>query len=702
MRRDRSLLGGSSAALAVGVPWFPVSVHGSVSGVIDARMDRECAAELYGIPYRGGPTIFSSASQGDMLFTERARHVDGEPAHCRGAARRGLCDAELVIASPTSSLTRVRQISECFNRRCASTATRASTAACTRSEGGPAQAGGGGGINDGGPDHLGLEVARSPSSWSAWRSEHARGADRLQRVKDRAYMELALLAQRLGRYVVIVIDRPNELTLIKASRELGIRPHIGLRAGLAAKGAGKWAESFGDRSKFGLSAEELMLGREPAPPRRYARLLEMLHFHNGSQVTAIRATRTPSARRSTSYTSSTRWARRCGCSTWAAGWVDYDGSQTNFHSSMNYTTQEYAYDVVRRSATSATRRACRTPTSSPRRPRAGLARVGPDLRRAGRGRRAAQRPSRRRRPDEPKVIQQLDEVWGLISARNVPESYNDALQLKEEATTAFSLGYLGLQTRARMERVFWACCEKIMRIVRELASTCPTTCSAWSASSPDTYYGELLGVPVAAGLVGDEAALPGDPIQRLDEGALAPRHVRRPDLPIPTARSTSSSTLRDVKQRARAAPPTAGRDSWGVPGWRLPGDTGRDAQPVRRHRRGHVKIYEVLAGYTVEQVVEGDSVEQVVQYLGYDRRQLGVGAARGGEPRCARAGSTIEESALRPAPLRAGHQRLHAIWSRSSSDVQIEGAGAVVTGGASGLAVRGTRAKWPPPRAWRS
>ncbi len=166
--------------------------------------------------------------------------------------------------------------------------------------------------------------------------------------KDRAYLETALLAQKLGLYPVIVLERPTELVeLIKVSRELGIRPHVGVRSRLSTRGAGKWVESTGDRSKFGLSAAEIVATVERLRSEDMLDCLEMLHFHIGSQITSIQA-----------HKEALREASRIFVGLFELGapvklidvggglGVDYDGSQTNFHSSMNYSTQEYANDVV--------------------------------------------------------------------------------------------------------------------------------------------------------------------------------------------------------------------------------------------------------------------------------------------------------------------------------------------------------------------
>ena len=167
--------------------------------------------------------------------------------------------------------------------------------------------------------------------------------------KDRAYIETALLAQRLGRIPVIVVDRAGELDLIlQASRELGIRPHIGLRARLSTVGAGRWIESSGSQSKFGLTPDELVRAVERLREADMLDCAELLHFHIGSQITTIRA-----------HKDALREAMRIYVGLHELGasslhlldvggglGVDYVGAGTDDPSSMNYTEQEYANDVI--------------------------------------------------------------------------------------------------------------------------------------------------------------------------------------------------------------------------------------------------------------------------------------------------------------------------------------------------------------------
>ncbi len=278
--------------------------------------------------------------------------------------------------------------------------------------------------------------------------------------KDRAYIETALLAQRLGRRPIIVIDRYRELELlIKTSKQLGIRPHVGLRARLSARGAGKWMESTGSRSKFGLSPSEVIAAVDRLRADDMLDCLELLHTHIGSQITAIRAHKDALREVSRVFVGLREMGAPLGMLDVGGGLgVDYDGSQTDFHSSMNYSLQEYANDVVY-----AVQEAC-DDADVPH----------PDIvSESGRAMVAHQSvlifdvlgvnevlPGSN--PDPPakedhKVLYDLWDAWSGVTRKNVQESYHDTLQSREEATSLFSLGYLDLQVRAQVERLFLHC-----------------------------------------------------------------------------------------------------------------------------------------------------------------------------------------------------------------------------------------------------
>jgi arginine decarboxylase len=441
--------------------------------------------------------------------------------------------------------------------------------------------------------------------------------------KDRAYVELALLAQKLGRTPVVVIDRARELDLvIKTARELGIRPHLGVRARLSTRGAGKWVESTGDRSKFGLSALEIVSAVERLRSEDMLDCLELLHFHIGSQITAIRAHKDALAEASRIFVGLHQLGARPGVIDVGGGLgVDYDGSTTNFHSSMNYSLQEYANDVVASLQDACDEAGVAHPDIVTESGRAMVAHhsvlvfdvLGVNELRTG----EVPPPVD---AHDPKVLQELYDVWANVSQKNVQESYHDLLQLKEEAANLFSLGYLDLQDRARVERLFWSCCEKVQRAVRELPHV-PEDLEDLERALADTYYGNLSVFQSAPDHWAVKQLFPVMPIHRLDE-----EPTRRGVFADLTCDSDGKIDQfidqRDVKDVLELHPFSGAPYYIGmflVGAYQeilgdlhnLFGDT--DAVHVRLEDDG---------SYSVDHVVEGDSVEDVLRYVQYDRRVL--------------------------------------------------------------------------------
>jgi arginine decarboxylase len=463
--------------------------------------------------------------------------------------------------------------------------------------------------------------------------------------KDRAYIETALLAQRLGRTPIIVIDRFREIDLVvKTSRELGIRPHLGVRARLSTKGAGKWLESTGDRSKFGLSALEIVDAVSRLRSEDMLDCLELLHFHIGSQITAIRAHKDALAEASRIFVGLHEMGATPKLLDVGGGLgVDYDGSRTNFHSSKNYSTQEYANDVVAFMQEACEEADVPQPDIVTDTGRAMVAHhsvlvfdvLGVNAMSSGISEPVSE--------EDPKVLLDLASVGETVTRKNVQESYHDAVELKEEATTLFSLGFLDLQGRARAERLFWNTCERILRIVRELDYV-PEDLQNLEKGMADTYYGNMSVFQSAPDHWAVKQLFPVMPIHRLDE-----EPTRRGVIADLTCDSDGKIDQfidqHDVKEVLELHPWTGEPYFIGmflVGAYQeilgdlhnLFGDT--DAVHVRLDEEG---------GYAVEHVVEGDAVEDVLDYVQYDRRELVEKVRRTIETALRRGEITLEESA---------------------------------------------------------
>jgi arginine decarboxylase len=464
--------------------------------------------------------------------------------------------------------------------------------------------------------------------------------------KDAEYMETALLAQKLGRHPIVVIDRYRELDLLlQVSRRLGIRPHIGVRAKLTTKGAGKWMESTGDRSKFGLTATEMVNLLERLRETQMLDCLELVHFHIGSQISAVRAIKDAMKEACRVYVELAKAGTGLKYIDVGGGLgVDYDGSQTNWSSSVNYTMQEYSNDVVAAVQEACDRVGVEHPDIISESGRATVAHHSVlvfnvlDVNEVVAGQVPPQVTS-----DEHPVIQSLAETWRSVSRKNFQESYHDALQFKEEATGLFNLGLLDLRARARVEQLFWGCCEAILKVIRDLEYV-PDDLEGLEKGLADTYYGNFSVFQSAPDHWAVKQLFPTLPLHRLNE-----RPTRRGVIADLTCDSDGKVDrfidLRDVKECLELHP-FDGRPYYiGIflvgAYQEILGDLHNlfgDTNAV------HVSLDH--NGYRIDHVVEGDSVSEVLGYVQYDKRHLVQCMRRANEEALRANLITLEESAL--------------------------------------------------------
>jgi arginine decarboxylase len=337
--------------------------------------------------------------------------------------------------------------------------------------------------------------------------------------KDEEYVETALYASKLGRKVVLVVEKPTELPLIaEVARSTGIRPRIGIRVKLSSRGAGRWEASGGDRSKFGLSSSELT---EAIMFMRQAGLLdafELLHFHLGSQISNIANVKNALREASRFYVEVVRQGAPLKYLDVGGGLgVDYDGSQTNFSSSMNYSTEEYANDVVFSVMEACDRSGVDHPILVSESGRAVVAHHAVLVTEVLGVSEFAVSPVPDRLPENAaSVVKNLFGTSKEVTRKNLLEAYHDALEYKEECLTLFSLGHLSLPDRVLAENIFWALCQKIQKIARELDEI-PEELESLERQLSDTYFCNFSVFQSLPDAWAIDQLFPVMPIHRLNE-----------------------------------------------------------------------------------------------------------------------------------------------------------------------------------------
>ena len=308
--------------------------------------------------------------------------------------------------------------------------------------------------------------------------------------KDEEFIHMTMLARKIGKNIIPVVEKFTELELIVKQAEItGVRPVIGIRAKLAARGAGRWRSSAGYRSKFGLTLTEMLEAVDYLKQRGMVDCLQLVHFHLGSQITNIRSINAALTEVGRVYTEMHRIGANVNYIDVGGGLgIDYDGSQSDFESSINYTLQEYANDVVFRIKSVCDDAGVPHPTIISE---SGRAMVGYhsllvfDVVGVSNFDRYTVPPQI---PDDgPQQLADLFAIFQDLKKKNLQESYHDALQAVDEAVNMFNLGTINIEQRALIERLFWAVCSKILRMVRELDYT-PEELQGLESMLSDTYF----------------------------------------------------------------------------------------------------------------------------------------------------------------------------------------------------------------------
>jgi arginine decarboxylase len=440
--------------------------------------------------------------------------------------------------------------------------------------------------------------------------------------KDREYIEAAILAQRLGQTCIIVLEQVEEVELvIAASQKLGIQPIVGLRAKLTAKGEGRWGTSAGDRAKFGLTIPEILQAVEKLQAADLLSSLQLLHFHIGSQISSIGVIKDALKEASQIYVELVKLGAAMQYLDVGGGLaVDYDGSKTNFYASKNYNMQNYANDVVAEVKDACTVAQIPVPTLISESGRAVASHQSVlvfDV--LGSSEVTCEEPGVLA-PDSPLTLQNLFETYQSISSENYQEAYHDAVQFKDEAISRFTLGYLSLSDRAQAERLYWACCHKILSIVRQ-QDYVPDDLEDLEQNMASIYYANLSVFQSAPDSWAIDQLFPIMPIHRLQEEPT--RRVTLADLTCDSdGKIDQFIDLKDVKSLLELH--TLKPNEPYYLGMFLNGAyqeiMGNLHNLFGDTNTVHIRL--TPKGYRIEHVVRGDTVQEVLGYVQYDAADL--------------------------------------------------------------------------------
>ncbi len=503
-------------------------------------------------------------------------------------------------------------------------------------------------VRFGKPHRFGLEAGSKPELLIALATLNNPGALLIcNGYKDREYVETAMLSQRLGHTPIIVLEQPDEVELvIAASRRLKIRPLLGVRAKLSSKGVGRWGGSAGDRAKFGLAIPEILSAVEQLKQADMLDCLQLLHFHIGSQISAISVVKDALREACQIYVELSALGASMGYLDVGGGLgIDYDGSKTNFYASKNYSSQNYANDVVAEVKEACSARDMPVPTLISESGRA-IASHQSVLVFDVLG--TSDRPHGIEIPcpteDEHALLRELYDTYASVNAKNYQEAYHDAVQFKDEAVSLFNFGYLSLTERAAIERLYWACLKRIMDLVRH-EEYVPDDLEELEKSLASIYYINLSVFQSMPDAWAIDQLFPIMPIHRLNE---EPTH--RATLADLTCDSDGKIDkfidLRDVKPILELHP--VHDDEPYYLGLFL-GGAYQEIMGNLHNLFGDtntVHIHMTPKGYNIEHVVKGDTMTEVLSYVQYDSEDLIENIRRRSESALQEGQITIDEAQL--------------------------------------------------------
>lgn len=442
--------------------------------------------------------------------------------------------------------------------------------------------------------------------------------------KDESYIELALLAQKMGKRIFLVVEKMNELKLIaKMAKQLNVQPNIGIRIKLASSGSGKWEESGGDASKFGLTSSELLEALDFLESKGMKDCLKLIHFHIGSQVTKIRRIKTALREASQFYVQLHSMGFNVEFVDIGGGLgVDYDGTRSsNSEGSVNYSIQEYVNDSISTLVDVSDKNGIPHPNIITESGRALTAHHSVLIFEVLETATLPEWDDEEEiAPDAHELVQELYGIWDSLNQNKMLEAWHDAQQIREEALDLFSHGIVDLKTRAQIERLYWSITREINQIAGGLKHA-PDEFRGLSKLLADKYFCNFSLFQSLPDSWAIDQIFPIMPIQRLDE---------KPE---------RSATLQDITCDSDGK--IANFISTRNVAHYLPVHTLKKTEPyyvavflVGAYQEilgdmhnlfgdtnaVHVSVNE--KGYNIEQIIDGETVAEVLDYVQYNPKKL--------------------------------------------------------------------------------
>lgn len=442
--------------------------------------------------------------------------------------------------------------------------------------------------------------------------------------KDQSYIELALLAQKMGKRIFIVVEKLNEIEVIaRAAKKLNVKPNLGIRIKLASSGSGKWAESGGDASKFGLTSSELLQALELLDSKGLHDSLKLIHFHIGSQITKIRRIQVALNEAGQYYVNLRKMGYNVEFVDCGGGLgVDYDGTRSSSsESSVNYSIQEYVNDCVYTFVDAANKNDIPHPniiTESGRSLAAHHSVLVIDVLETAF---LPEMPEEfEAKETDHQLVRDLYHIWDNIDKRNMLEDWHDAEQIRDEALELFSHGMVDLKTRAEIEAMYWSVCHEINSLAKTMKHV-PDELRDMDKLLADKYFCNFSLFQSLPDSWAIDQLFPVVPIQRLNE------------------RPTRNATLQDITC-----------DSDGKIANFVADGKSSHVLPIHALKRNEpyylgvflVGAYQEILGdmhnlfgdtnavhisvkngdYHIDQIFDGETVEEVLEYVQYNPKKL--------------------------------------------------------------------------------